>query len=127
MTTAYEVSIDPPRKLVNLKLTGQWDLTTVASYARAVGDGFARMKASGVTPGDYLLLVDMRAHGLQVREVTTAYQAFINAHASFVRRRATIVTPSALHELLAKRVAKELDLANGFFRTEQEALDWLFA
>lgn len=127
MATNYSIDVNPRQQLLEVRLSGQWTVATVASYRLDVDAALARMQAQGGRPGEYLLLVDMREQGVQSREVAAAYQAFISDYAWVGRRRATIVSGSALHELQVKRVAKELDVENAFFRTEEEALGWLFA
>lgn len=126
MGSPYTIAVDASRGLIRATLRGMWDLGVLAGYTAELQATFARLSAS-VPPGQPLeLLIDLRQHGVQPREVGEAIQAELaRADVAAAARTAVLVSPSALHRLQAQRLGSHL--AASFFADEAEALAWLDA
>lgn len=79
------------------------------------------IRRSGLRP---LLLIDVRQHGVQSREIVEGLQAFARS-ASFRATKTAVVVESALYRLQAARIGSEHDHA--IFRSDDEARRWLLA
>lgn len=115
MNPNYSIEIDPSRQLIKLRLAGQWELTTLVTYKHDLGG----------TPGEYLVFVDLREHGLQSQEVATALQTLIENLARMVRKRAILMSGSALHAMQIRRISP--NSPTNSFQTPDEAMAWLFS
>jgi hypothetical protein len=58
---------------------------------------------------------------VQPRDVAAGHQAIIAEHAPSARRRALVMSESALHAMQVRRISPSA----GMFCTEEEALAWL--
>lgn len=125
MEPRYRIDFDAPRQLVHLRLAGQWDQRTLADYRRDLASAMRGFAAHGGRPGKYLLLIDVREQGVQSKDVAAEYQAIIADHVRFARRRALVMSESALHAMQVRRISPNADV--NMFRTEPEALAWLMS
>lgn len=116
----YEITTEPHRKLVDLKLIGKLTREQVAQLYR---DEHRAILEMGCRPGDHLCIVDLTACSLQLQEVAQAFQSEIKSHGG--ARRLAIFTGAALARMQARRIARErADVAISETRHEVEA--WLF-
>ena len=125
MQTKYRIDVDPQRQLVHLRLLGQWDRPTLTAYRQELRNAMQTFAAQGARPGEYLLLIDVREHGVQPKEVAAEHQEIIAEYIPLARRRALVMSASALHALQVRRISPTPDV--DMFRTDEEALAWLLA
>ena len=125
MQTKYTIHTDPRRQLVHLRLAGQWDQTTLADYRRDLATAMHALSARGGKPGDYLILIDLRAQGVQTKEVAAEHQAIIVEYVPLARRRAVVMSESALHAMQVRRISPTANV--NIFHADDEALDWLLS
>lgn len=123
METRFRISADPTTQLVRLWLAGQWDEATLAAYRRELGAAMRDFECQGGRPGEYLLLIDLREQGVQPKDVAAGHQAIIAEHAPLARRRALVMSESALHAMQVRRISPSAEV--NMFRSEDEALVWL--
>lgn len=121
----YTVSVDRERSLVRLTLSGLWDLPTCERYAADVRKAFAGLVAMGVPIDAYGVLIDLRRHGVQSREVSERTQAELRNGISSGSHHAVLVSESVLHKMQAQRVGSLIGAS--FFTDEARAIDWLLA
>lgn len=71
------------------------------------------------------MLVDLREHGGQSRDIIDKIQARLAQGDWRASRRALILSALALHKMQAQRLETSADTA--FFGNEDEAMQWLLA
>ena len=120
----YTVCVDRPRLLIRATLHGLWQLGTLERFRREMERALAELATTGATPDRFRLLVDLRDHGVQPREVAQAIQAQLTHHAS-AGPHAILVSQSALHKMQVQRMGATLNAA--YFADEAAALAWLLA
>lgn len=123
MDARYTIDTDPATQLIRLRLAGQWDETTLAAYRRDLAAAMRAFAAGGGRRGEYRLLVDLREQGVQPKEIAAGQQAIIADYSPLARRRALVMSPSALHAMQVRRISPEPDVH--IFPSEEDALAWL--
>ena len=119
----YEIHVDVERRLVRLTLVGFWTRQTYERYDHALEKLAAQASAAGRSRYEYRVLVDVRRHGLQSKEVAAEIERGLTELADHGQRHAVLVSPSALHKAQARRITSRL--VAGYFGDEEEALAWL--
>ncbi|WP_242140925.1 hypothetical protein [Sphingomonas sp. TREG-RG-20F-R18-01] len=121
----YVIRVDVARRLVTLKLLGFWTVETFDEYTRALKALAAKGKTAGRSPEEYSVLVDLREHGLQSKEVAARIEQGLAAGANRRHPHAVLVSPSVLHKAQAQRIGAHI--APRFFADEEAAMRWLMA
>ena len=119
----YTIKIDRQRSLVRLTLFGLWDVAAVDRYAAAAQAAFSTLTKAGTPLDRCKVLIDLRQHGVQPREVTERIQIWLKKALSGGALHAVLVSESLLQGMQARRVGTLLDAE--FFANEVMALDWL--
>ena len=116
----YEITTEPHRKLVRLKLTGMLTREQVSQLYREEHRAIQEM---GCRLGEHLCIVDLTSCPLQVQEVAQAFQSQIGSSAK--ARHLAIYTGNATGRMQARRIVRERhDVA--IFERREEAEKWLF-
>ena len=123
--TPYTVQVDRDRLFVRLTLHGLWDLGTVERYSEAAREAFAALGTNGEPVSGSRILIDLRQHGIQPRDVAERIQAKLKNGLSPGARHAVLVSESTLHRMQAQRIGTLINAS--FFSDEAEAMAWLFA
>lgn len=116
----YEITTEPRRKLVRLKLSGMLTAEQVKQLYREEHRAIADMACQ---IGEHLCIVDLTSCPLQVQEVAEAFKSQIGSAAK--ARRLAIYTGNALGRIQARRIARERDDV-ALFELREEAEAWLF-
>lgn len=116
----YEITTEPHRKLVRLKLTG---MLTPEQVTQLYREEHRAIKDMGCQIGEHLCIVDLTSCPLQVQEVAQAFKSEIGSAAK--ARRLAIYTGNALGRMQARRIARERDDV-ALFELREEAEAWLF-
>ena len=119
----FTIEYDEPQQLLKLRLFGLWELETLDRYTDELNRIFGRIAASGGSPKDSRILVDLREHGIQSREVASEIETRLSRGAAVAKRHAVLVSESALHKMQAARAGSQIQAR--FFTDEQAAVDWL--
>jgi hypothetical protein len=117
----YEITTEPLRKLVRLKLTG---MLTPEQVSQLYREEHRAIKAMGCQLGHHLCIVDLTSCPLQVQDVARAFQSEIGSAAK--ARRLALYTGDALGRMQARRIARERDDV-AIFELQAEAEAWLFS
>ncbi|WP_010188659.1 STAS/SEC14 domain-containing protein [Sphingomonas sp. PAMC 26605] len=119
----YKIDVDIKRRFVRLTLSGFWDRATFDRYTQEV-EGLAREAIrAGRVRQDYRVLLDLRNHGVQSREIAAEIEAGLIRNASPKQRHAVLISDSALHKSQVQRLGSATDAR--LFENEQDALAWL--
>lgn len=110
---------------MTLRLRGFWTVETFDEYTGALAALAAKGKTSGRSPEEYRVLVDLREHGLQSKEVAARIEQGLADGATRRHPHAVLVSPSALHKAQAQRIGAQI--APRFFTEEATAMQWLMA
>jgi hypothetical protein len=116
----YEITTQPERKLVRLKLTGTLTPKQVSQLYREEHRAIHDM---GCRLGEHLCIVDLTSCPLQVQAVAEAFKSEIGSSAK--ARRLALYTGNALGRMQARRIARERDDV-ALFELQEEAEAWLF-
>jgi hypothetical protein len=116
----YEITTEPHRKLVRLKLTGMLTPEQVAQLYKEEHEAIEKM---GCRLGEHLCIVDLTSCPLQGQAVSEAFKLEIGSSAK--ARRLALYIGSALGRMQARRIARERDDV-GLFELQEEAEAWLF-
>ncbi|WP_022683289.1 hypothetical protein [Sphingobium bisphenolivorans] len=122
-TRPYEIAYDDNRKLLRITLAGLWDLPTAHSYLEDLRRQEQRI---GLDLDQLSVLIDMREHAIQPREVADLLTDSLKDAGRPGRTTASIVSSSALKVLQIKRISEMIE-RNELFTTEADALAWLAA
>jgi hypothetical protein len=119
MNAAHTIRVDPRQKLVDITLTGFFDVARViqvAIEAKAAVDSLA------LAPHQHLTLIDVSNFSLQSQDVVAALQSTFG-NPLYASRRLAVITDKSLSSMQVQRVLKR-DTAQWFDdRCEAEA--WL--
>jgi hypothetical protein len=116
----YQITTDPPRKLVRLKLLG---MLTREQVTQLYQEEHRLIQEMGCRLGEHLCIVDLTDCPLQVQEVAQAFKSEVGSPAK--ARRLAMYTGNALGRMQARRIARErADVA--IFNGREEAEAWLF-
>ena len=118
----FTIGVDVRRSLIHLQLYGIWDVPTVDRYAAAAQAAFAKV-AEGAARDGCKVLIDLRRHGVQPREVAERIGAWLTKAASEEARYAVLVSDSSVHKMQAQRLGSLLSAQ--VFSDEGEARAWL--
>jgi hypothetical protein len=116
----FEITTEPAKRLVRLKLNG---LLTEADVAELYRREHAAILAMNCRIGDHLLLIDSTENGLQTQAVIEAFKRQM-AKPSRARRIA-VVTGRSLSRMQARRLLA--DHPGRMFETIAEAEVWLLS
>jgi hypothetical protein len=117
----YQITTDPLRKLVRLKLRG---MLTREQVTQLYKEEHRLIQEMGCRLGEHLCIVDLTDCPLQVQEVAQAFKSQVGSPAK--ARRLAMYTGNALGRMQARRIARErVDVA--IFERREEAEGWLFA
>jgi transposase len=116
----FEITTEPHRKLVRLKLNA---MLTRAQVLELYRQEHTAIVAMGCALGDHLCIVDLTACPLQLQEVAQAFQSEIGSSAK--AKRLAMFTGNALARMQARRIARERDDV-AIFEHREEAEAWLF-
>ncbi|WP_293884058.1 hypothetical protein [Sphingomonas sp.] len=122
-TPGYKIEVDTKNRLVRLTLTGFWDRATFDRYTEEIEGLAQEARRAGRARLDYRVLVDLRNHGVQSREVATSIEAGMIHNASPLQRHAVLISNSALHRSQVQRLGASTDTR--LFENEEDALAWL--
>lgn len=116
----FSFEVDRARRLLRQKLTGMWNAAIVDAY-------FAEYRAivvrEGWEDGNYVVLSDMREHGVQPKEATERGAEIVQMLIPIAPRRNAMLVGSALHGMQVSRIVDRKDQRT--FRSEDEAMAWL--
>lgn len=116
----YTLTIDPARKLCNVRCDG---MLSPDEIARFYAEQRAGLTAAGCRPGDHLTLCDMRDFPIQTQE---SFARILKESGSAIGpRRAAMVTGTGPVRLQLRRLAKRGRIE--LFETIEAAEAWLFA
>ena len=121
MTGHYSIDVDPVRDLVHIRLSGFFDLATIAAFDRARRPAYARLTCG---PNQQLTLCDISGCNLQSQEAVAAFRGVL-AERSLFSRRLALLTGSSLARMQARRILDRDTVA--CFVEEADAMAWLFA
>lgn len=116
----YTITVDKGRRRLRLKMTGQWNITTVERFER---DLEKTLKQNGWGRGDYDCMVDLREQGVQSPEVAERGGRVTASERARAPRYSAMIVDGALKRLQIGRVVTGYD--RKFFTSEEEALAWL--
>jgi hypothetical protein len=116
----YEITTEPARRLVRLKLTG---MLTPEMVSRLYREEHHAIQEMGCRLGEHLCIVDLTSCPLQVQVVADAFKSEIGSTAK--ARRLALYTGNALGRIQARRIARERDDV-ALFERREEAEAWLF-
>lgn len=120
----YRIEVDPERSFARLTLSGLWDSGTVDRYTGDVESALEQAAAGGGPAGGYRILIDLRNHGVQSRDVAAEIQDRLSRGIAQASRIAVLTSPSALHRMQAQRLGSHVSAS--FFADAGEAEKWLF-
>lgn len=120
----YTISVDRNRGLVRMTLRGIWDLKTFEDYAAAARRAYAELTEQETPPAACRILIDLRQHGTQPRQVAEGIQAELASGEARPAQHAVIVSESMLHRMQAHRLGATINAS--FFTDEETAMNWLF-
>ena len=115
----YQITTDPARKMVFLKLCG---MLTVDEVAAMYADEYRAIRAMGCRRGEHLVLADLTKCNIQMQDVSAALQSLVQQKGT--AKRVAMFTGSSLAKMQARRIAITQHAA--VFATEEDALAWLF-
>lgn len=119
----FEIDHDARRQLLTLRLVGLWDRAILDDYTAALNSIFSKVEASGRSTSGYRVLVDLREHGLQPRDIAAEIEARLSRGAAQASRHAILVSGSVLHRMQVKRAGAQIEAY--IFVDEAEAMQWL--
>ena len=108
--------------LIEASLVGLWNVDVLARFEAEVERAVQVLSLSGTPPGNALLLLDARNHGVQPSVVVEGFQEMACKLIGKVKRTAAIVD-STLQALQAKRVTGTLHYR--VFTSDDAARAWL--
>lgn len=115
----FTIEVDRSTGVIRATAYEFWTLATLAQYEAAVVAAQGAVRRSGLGP---LLLIDVRRHGVQSREVVQGLQRFAGSTHGRTMKTALIVE-SALYRLQAARIGSSAHHA--MFQNDDDALAWL--
>ena len=121
---SYRIETGPRKDYMRLTFWGLMDHATTDQFEQELADTFALRRPAAGGPSDWLFLADVRAAGMQSRDISARLQSIMARYGSLTRRTAMLMSGSALEMMQARRVAGRD--GTGFFRDEDEAAAWLF-
>ena len=116
----FEITTEPARRLVRLRLTAMLTREQVSALYR---EEHAAILAMDCPLGEHLCIVDLTSCPLQLQEGAKAFQSEVGSSAK--AKKLAMFTGNALARIQARRIAKERDDV-AIFATREEAEDWLF-
>lgn len=115
----YQLTTDPARKLVLLKLYG---MLTIDEVAAMYADEYKAIRAMGCRLGQQFVLADLTECNIQMQDVSAALQSLVQEKGT--AKRVAMFTGSSLAKMQARRIAVTQHAA--VFATQEDALVWLF-
>lgn len=122
---AFTIDINIPQRFVRLTLVGMWTRSIVDAYVDALTRAVGEAAALGAARHALRILVDLRRHGIQQRDVAAEIESRLAQGAAQAERLAVLVSGSALHAMQARRAGSLIQAR--VFVDESEALAWLMA
>ena len=116
---SFTIEVDQSNGVIRATTYEFWTLATLEQYEAAVVTAQETVRRSGLRP---LLLIDVRRHGVQSREVAQGLQRFAGSKYGQATKTAVIVE-SALYRLQAARIGSSAHHA--IFQNDDDALQWL--
>ncbi len=121
----FAIDIDVARRFAKLTVVGMWTRATLDNYVDQLTRAFDETAALGATSREFRILVDLRRHGIQKRDVAAEIEVRLAQGAAQASRHAVLVSNSVLHAMQAKRAGSLIQAK--VFLEEDDALDWLMA
>jgi hypothetical protein len=121
----YSIRTDPRSQMITVVQSGLYTIADLIALSADFAAAIAKLAAHGGVPGQYLLLVDLRDHAIQTKEIADLLQTGVAAQGHLWRRMATVVSPSALQAMQAKRIGQVGSQA--LFQDRDAATAWLLA
>jgi hypothetical protein len=115
----FEITTEPERKLVRLKISGMLTLNDVAELYRQEHEAIRGM---GCPVGQHVVIVDVTDCPLQLQTIVSAFQESMNSPGK--ARRLAMVIGSSLGRIQARRILTREDAA--LFNCAADAEAWLF-
>ncbi|MGC5799530.1 hypothetical protein [Sphingomonas sp. NFX23] len=116
----YEISSDPARQLLIVRVSGFWTREIMATYRAEVGQQASVLRQAG---GCKRILVDMSHYPIQSGDIADGHAAALRFARETLGARAAIVMTSALSRLQATRVATSS--GHRLFNDDVAAMTWL--
>jgi hypothetical protein len=116
----FEITTDPRRHLVRIKLSGMMSVDDVAELYR---QEHVAIRAMRCPVGQHVLLIDSTQNELQTQDVIAAFKGELSRPTR--ARRIAVVTGQSLSRMQARRLLT--DQPGMIFATEAEAEAWLFS
>ena len=118
------VVFQPERRLLTITMRGIWDMAQIETFKASVATAVAEIKRSSAE-NLFDVLVDLREHPLQPRDVAEALEMVVAGLERGPRRAAVVTSPSALHRLQATRLGRSRDAH--VFTSLDDANQWLLS
>ncbi len=116
----YEVSVDIPRKLLDLRMRGFWDSATFDAFAAEFSAALHQLHRHG---GCRFALVDGSEFAVQSREILGRFADVMRENEPYLAERTATVVPAELNRMQAARVGEVINKRDFSNRAEAEA--WL--
>ena len=118
----YEISVDRARKCLRIVMRGLWTHEIFEAFA---DDLRAAEAVMATFEGTTYALADGRGFAMQDVTVTERFVPLLLSFGLDERRRSATVAPGALAQMQARAAS---DVVNArYFRTIEDATDWLFS
>ena len=119
---AYDIRYCPERHYLQMRLVGEWDEATFDHYAADYLAAVAQLQAHGEITHS---LVDARGFGLQPQDIADRFPELIQATSHAPEQRSACIVPTLVNRVQARQGG---DILNArYFRTLEDAADWLFS
>lgn len=118
----FTILFEQDRRLLNISLRGLWDLAQVQHYEDSVRSMVRDIMRSGVIR-QFDVLVDLREHAVQTRDVAEALQGVVGRIGDGVARLALVTSSSSLQKMQATRLGQSS--FTRFFSSMEDADSWL--
>lgn len=119
----YEIEVDPRTCFMRLTFAGMMDHAIIDRFEQEMAAAIARRPVRDGRAAEWLFLCDLRAAGIQSRDISARLQSIMADHAPVMRRTAMIMSGSSLELLQARRVTASN--RTDFFMSEDAARAWL--
>ena len=121
MSAHFTISVDRPRNLIDVRMSGFYALDDVQRYAAAIGEATLTL---GGDPGRQRMLSDITGMQIQSQEIVAAFAAFM-ADPRYAARRIAFVVETSLARMQLNRA--KMGREAQVFHSRDEAESWLFA
>lgn len=108
--------------MIRFALTKPMTTDALNIFRNDLRQAFARLEKAGWKAGQFLVLADVRDHGVQAQDTNRNLVALAEELGSVAERNAVIIS-GTIHKLQVQRIAPKENIRS--FYTEDEAMAWL--